>query len=420
MDSIHIYGGEPLFGQVRVQGSKNAALPLLAATVLVRGISVLENCPRISDIFNMIKILDSMGAVVSWEGSTVIVDATNIKESRLPEEYVIRMRSSIVLMGALLGRVGEATMCYPGGCVIGKRPVDMHLDSMKQLGCDIEELDGGVIAKCSKKKPQGSVINLRISSVGVTENIILASVLADGVTIIKNAAREPEVHSLCLFLKNAGAMIEGIGSNILQIEGVNQLKGTTYKVPADRIVAGTYVLACMATGGVLQIQDAPISHLQSFLLEVSKMGATIQEDSGILTVAAPKRGKAIPYLETDIYPGFPTDLQSPLLVALAVSNGTSVIKETIFENRFRIVKELNLMGAKITVHGNVAYIEGVNQLEGKNVIAEELRGGAALILAGLAAKGITTINNKHFIDRGYENIEKDLRNLGAKIVTNEA
>lgn len=413
MDSIHICGEVPLQGETVVQGSKNAALPILAAALLVPGISVIHNCPRIADVFLMIKLLQSVGCTVSWEGHTVLVDASRITDCTMPPEYVVQMRSSIVFMGAMLGRVGETAQRYPGGCVIGKRPVDLHLKAMKQMGVETSENEEGFQAKA--KHLHGAKIVFPFPSVGATENTILAAVLAEGDTIIEGAAKEPEIMSLCEFLNCAGAKIAGAGGERIVIEGVASLRACEYRVPSDRIVAGTYLLACMSAGGEIYLDGAPAEQLAVPLKVLEKMGAAVHCGRDGIFLAAPESCRGIGYLRTQVYPGFPTDLQSPLLAVLASADGESVVEETIFENRYRVVMELNRMGAGITVAGSKAFVKGGASLRGDHVVAKELRGGAALVVAGLGAKGITMVADSRFIDRGYENICRDLRALGAKI-----
>lgn len=414
MDSIHVCGGHPLNGECVIQGSKNAVLPVLAATVLIPGISVIHGCPRIADVFYMGKLLTSIGCLVRWEENTLIVDAGGITKASLPAEYVTRMRSSVIMMGAVLGRLGEAKLAYPGGCVIGERPIDMHLAALTQMGVTLTEKDDVLTAQAENLT--GSEITLPFPSVGATENVLLAAVLAKGVTHIKNAAKEPEIKALCEFLKKAGARIqEGPGKNSLFVEGVASLKGCVYQVPADRIVAGTYLFSCMAAGGEIFLKKAPAEQLQEVLTLLQRMGGEVREETAGIFLKSKGRPKAVPYVKTEVYPGFPTDLQSPLLAALSLSAGESVIEEAIFENRFKIVEELNRMGADITVTKNRALIRGKDRLQGTLVTARELRGGAALVLAGLAAQGITQVQGRHFIDRGYEDIQKDLRCLGGRI-----
>lgn len=413
MDSIHIYGGNLLRGETRIQGSKNAVLPILAATLLIKGTCVLRNCPRIADVYHMQNLLQELGCFVSWAGNTVTVNASEVSDMRMSGESVTRMRSSIMLLGAMLGRLGEVAMAYPGGCVIGQRPIDLHLAALRQMGVEIEEQDQLFTARAGKLK--GMDYTLPFPSVGATENVLLAAVLAEGTTVLQNAAKEPEITALCEFLVQAGGRIEGVGTQRLVIQGVEALHEVKYTVPADRIVAGTYITAVLAAGGSIFLEQAPSEQLGALLEAAEAMGAsTIVNEEGV-GVDVIRRLKALPYLKTEVYDGFPTDLQSPMMAVMAVADGRSMIEERIFENRFRVVQALRKMGADIETVKNKAYICGVEKLEGKQVEAEELRGGAALVVAGLAAQGRTIIKNRHFIERGYENICKDLRNLGADI-----
>lgn len=413
MDTIHIFGGKRLCGQTKIQGSKNAALPILAATVLIPGISVIENCPKIADVYSMIRLLQSVGCFATWEDHTVIIDASHVKENRLPAEHVTKMRSSIMLMGAMLGRTNEIVIDYPGGCIIGERPINLHIEALQRLGAVFETKDCKLKAHADRLK--GTLITLPFASVGATENVILAAVLAEGVTILKNAAKEPEIAALCEFLKGAGARIEGIGTDILQIKGVRSLREGYYVVPSDRIVAGTYLLACAGCGGRVTLTDVNTSHLTTVCSLLEQMGARLQYGENDILMEMQERPKALSYVRTEVYPGFPTDLQSPLMTVLTTADGTSMIEEAIFENRFRIVTELTGMGADIRIDGRKAVIVGRPVLYGKNVVAEELRGGAALVLAGMLAQGVTVVGNRSFIDRGYENICQDFKNLGAGI-----
>ena len=413
MNVIHVQGNGPLTGEITVQGSKNAVLPILAATILIDGTCILKNCPDISDVHCMLQLLKSMGCTVLWEEEGLKVDASSIKESRLPRETVISMRSSVILLGPLLARCKEASMSYPGGCVIGERPIDIHLYILEQLGAVFSLEQTGIKGKASKLL--GKEITLRFPSVGATENGILASVLAKGRTILRNCAKEPEIQELCFFLNKAGADIKGIGTSTLIIDGVNSLYPLTYTVEADRIVAGTYLLSAVATQGDICIRNAPVSVMESTIETARKMGCKIWENEQGLRVRQSDRPSAIPYIDTSIYPGFPTDLQSVLITVLAKSKGESIVEETIFSNRFRIAEDLKRMGAAITIKGKCAHICGVDNLIGRHVVAEDLRGGAALVLAGICADGETFINNCHYICRGYENICRDFRLLGASI-----
>lgn len=411
MDAIYIYGGNFLRGETRIQGSKNAVLPILAASLLIKGTCVIKNCPRIADVYLMQNLLQELGCFVSWAGSTVTVNAFHVNDRRMSGESVTRMRSSVMLLGAALGRFGEVTMAYPGGCVIGSRPIDIHLSALRHMGVEIDEQERLFTAKA--KKLQGAEIRLPFPSVGATENVVLAAVTAEGITVLENAAREPEIVALCEFLTEAGAKIGGMGGDCLRIEGVEELHEAKYKVPADRIVAGTYLTAALAAGGSIFLEDAPAEQMKALLAVAEEMGACVTVNDEGVGVDVIHKLKAVPYLKTEVHPGFPTDLQSPLMAALSMAQGQSVIEESIFENRFRIVDDLARMGADIEVVKNKAYIRGVERLKGTDVEAEELRGGAALVVAGLAAEGKSVVRNRHFIERGYENICKDLRDLGA-------
>ncbi|MDE6844213.1 MAG: UDP-N-acetylglucosamine 1-carboxyvinyltransferase [Lachnospiraceae bacterium] len=413
MDAIRIYGGNCLKGQTTIQGSKNASLPILAATLLINGTCEIENCPDISDVYHMLRLLTSLGCKVEREGTLVRVNTEGLSECDMPSDSVGVMRSSIMLLGALLARTGRVCMEYPGGCVIGSRPIDLHLQSLRKMGVVIEEKENGFCAEAPRLN--GTIVRLPFVSVGVTENVILAAVLAKGETIIEPAAREPEIQALCEFLQHAGAQIEGIGSKRLIIHGVERLAPVRYRVPADRIVAGTYLSACMCTGGRIFLQEAPVHHMESILSRAVEMGAAIGYEADGIVVTGRDHESICRVLTTDCYPAFPTDMQSPFMVVMAVSGRQGRIEETVFENRFRIVPELCKMGADITVHGNTAYIGGNSRLHGAIVQAEELRGGAALVVAALAAEGTSIVTNRHYIDRGYEDIVLSLRELGADV-----
>ena len=412
MKQIYIRGGVPLTGQVRIQGSKNAALPILAATLLVDGEQEIKNCPRIADVYYMLKLLASQGVKVRWQGRNLYLDTGQLTPGPLEEEEG-SMRSSIFLLGAMLGRFGEVDLAYPGGCVIGDRPVDWHIAHLNKMGavfCDSEER---IQAKAAHL--QGCEHYLPFPSVGVTENLIMAGVLARGTTIIHGAAREPEIVALCNYLCSAGAKIWGEGKSDIVIQGVEKLNGGHITLPGDRIVAGTYALACMITGGDVLLEGAPVKQLTRLLPMLHAMGGnTLQMEEG-LYLHIKERPEAIPYTRTEVYPGFPTDLQSPLMAALCTARGESILEECIFGNRFRIAGELKNMGADIYILDHVAYIRGVERLHGCRVKAQELRGGAALVIAGLGAVGETYIEDSGHIYRGYENICRDLSELGARI-----
>ncbi len=412
MDEIRITGGIPLDGEIAVQGSKNAALPLMAAAVLNKGVTVLLGCPRISDVFAMEEVLKSLGARTRWEQDTLILDTGQIHRVDVKRELGEKMRSSIVLLGSLLGRFGEAVLPYPGGCVIGERPVDLHLMALKQLGVRFYEEDGMLCAKAEKFA--GGAICFPKPSVGATQNAVLGAVCAPGKTVIRGCSREPEVLWLCRFLNMAGGRIQGIGTDCLEIEGAAELHDIVMEIPPDRIAAGTYVCASAVTRGRGVLRKAPVSEMGALLHVYKKMGGQYTFNSGKLSLCScgvkyPVRG-----LRTQVYPGFPTDLQSVLLAVLSTVKGESRIEETIFEDRFKVVPELRKMGADISVCRSTAWIRG-GMLEGAKVCARELRGGAALVVAGLAAKGETCVENRHFIERGYEDICRDLSLLGACI-----
>ncbi len=418
MEAIYIHGGVALQGQVKVQGSKNAVLPILAATILSDGISVIENCPRLKDVYYMRTLLESLGCIVTWEGDAIRVDARKVDLYHvlcgMPMEAVRGMRSSIILLGAMLGRLKEAYLGYPGGCVIGKRPIDMHLEALEKMGVSFEEKNGLIHAYTRGLK--GCEITLPMPSVGATENILMAAVFAEGKTVIHNAAKEPEIEALCEYLTGCGANISGIGTSTIVIEGTECLSGTRFRNPGDRIVAGTYLCACMAAGGEVLLQEAPTEHMEAQLLVARRMGAFCQESTEGLYVQMHGRPKAVEHLRTEPYPGFPTDMQSLFVSVLALSEGTCLIEENIFENRFHTVDDLNHMGACIEkLNENSIRVTGVDTLRGYPVEAMELRGGAALVVAGIAAKDVTIVDGCRYIERGYENICRDLRELGVRI-----
>ena len=415
MDAIRIRGGNALFGETKIQGSKNAVLPVMAAALLIEDISIIENCPRITDVLHMQKLLTRIGCKVSRADRTLMIDARHVSRDKMAGESVTGMRSSLMLLGAMLGRFHEVTMEYPGGCVIGKRPIDIHLSALQKMGVIIRKEDGTFTAWA--KELTGSVITLPFPSVGATENVILTAVRAKGITVLQNAAKEPEITVLCNFLKKAGALIEGAGGPVLIIQGGNKLHGVQFKVPADRIVAGTYLLSVLGTGGHIFLRDAPVTQMRSLLQIAAEMGAEVTVSGEGLSVIASPEKKALPYVKTDVYPGFPTDLQSPLMAVLSAASGISVIEETIFEDRFRMALELTKMGAEILTDGRKAVITGVDRLRGCEVSASELRGGAGLVIAGCMAEGETIVRNRHFIERGYEDICRDYQDLGVNIVT---
>lgn len=412
---IRIEGGNPLCGRVHIQGSKNATLPILAATLMIPGKSIIYNAPDITDIYYMTKLLECSGCVVTKNENCIMVDASDVKEYRFPGTFVKKMRSSVILLGAMLGRLGEAGIDYPGGCVIGERPIDIHLMALRKLGADIQ-IEGNYIHAMAKELV-GTDIVFPFPSVGATQNVILAAVNAKGTTKIHNAALEPEVTELCRFLNKSGADIEVVNNDTIVINETSQLAETEYKVCSDRIVAGTYLFAAMATKGEIILEEAPIDQMSETLKVVKSMGGMIDEnlEEHKLTLNVPRHITNLDYIETAVYPGFPTDLQSPLLVAACKAEGMLVLRETIFNSRFKVIEELKRMGADIYCCDDTAVINGASKLTGRNVIARELRGGAALVIAGLAAGGITIVSESAYIERGYEDIVRDLSLLGAKL-----
>ena len=416
MKSYVIEGGKKLEGSTYVSGSKNASLPIIAASILNKGITKLYNVPNIHDTKIMLKILEHLGCKTKRINGKIIIDSKKIKLHEIPEDLMREMRSSVIIAGALIGRLNKATFSYPGGCDIGARPIDLHLKSFEKLGIELEE-DAGYI-KCKCDKTIGTEIQLDFPSVGATENVMLASVFAKGETIITNAAMEPEIVDLQNFLNKMGANIKGAGTNQIVINGVTKLKEVSYNVMPDRIEAGTLLCSVAITGGKLELKNIIPDHLTPIIHKLEECGCSIDIDKDILKLQAPKKLKAKD-IKTMPYPGFPTDMQSIFASMLTVAKGTSIIIENIFENRYKYVTELNRMGAKITIEGRTAVIKGVRRLSGANVKATDLRGGAALILAGLIAKGKTTITNIEYILRGYENIDEKLRSLGAKIILKE-
>ncbi len=424
--SICMEGGKRLAGTVRVQGSKNAALPVLAASVLIPGTCVFKNVPYITDINCMENLLQSTGADLEKKEAAhaLRINAVNIQEYRLPAKYVSAMRSSVVLMGALLGRLGEAIVDYPGGCVIGERPIDLHLFGLEKLGAQIWTDKNRIHAYADELR--GALICFPFPSVGATQNTILAAVTARGTTVIKNAAREPEVTALCDFLNKAGACIEighdfiATGRIVIRGVEVSCLHGVEYEIIPDRIVAGTYLFAALGAGGSITLENAPVAQLRSVCALIRRMGAEVvpDEEKNRIWVSTDKnrRIQNIPFVETGVYPEFPTDLQSLLLACACVSEGELTIKERIFSSRFKVVEELVRMGADIeTLDNKCVRVKGVEKLTGRTVIAQELRGGAALVIAGLAAEGITRVTDIRYIKRGYQDIVGDLKGLGARI-----
>lgn len=416
MDKIVIEGGRRLEGIVEISGAKNASLPVLAATVLSKEPSVIKNVPQVSDTFTMVKILKSLGAKVQHEGNTVKVDPSNIKNPVLTYKLVSTMRGSICFLGPFLARFGMAQVSFPGGCVIGPRPIDLHIKGVRALGAEVSLEHGYVVAK-AKKKLKGTRIYLGGafgSSVLGTANIMMAATLAKGRTVIDNAACEPEIVDLGNFLKKMGAKIEGLGSPSLEIEGVKKLSGAVYSLIPDRIEAGTYMIAAAITKGDVSIKNLNLHMMGAMLDKLREAGVLITEKNGYVRVR--RHGVLKPISVTTLpYPGFPTDLQAQMMALMCVVPGISVITEKIYPERFMHVSELNRMGANIMLEGPSAIVSGKKKLSGAPVMASDLRASAGLALAGLVAEGSTEISRVYHLDRGYENLAQKLQKLGAKI-----
>lgn len=413
-DTIIIKGGNRLEGVIDLQGSKNSSLPILAATVLVDGISVIYNCPELTDVAAAIKILEHLGCKVKRESSTVTVDSRFIKNCSIPDALMREMRSSIVFLGSILGRTGQVRLSSPGGCEIGLRPIDLHISSLRAMGISIDESRGCISCK-RENIGKDTVISLTFPSVGATENIILAAALGRGRTVILNAAREPEIKDLADFLCSCGCRVELTGHGTVTVVAVEKAHGTRHRVIPDRIAALTYLSCVAAAGGDVLINNTDTRHYQTVLPFFERAGCSITDNKSTVRIKAERRPCAWRDIRTMPYPGFPTDAQAVMMSVATVARGTSVIVENIFEGRFKHVGELVRMGAKIKLEGKVAIVDGVECLYGTRVSSPDLRGGAALVVAGLAAKGITQINELNHIDRGYERLDVCLKNIGADI-----
>jgi UDP-N-acetylglucosamine 1-carboxyvinyltransferase len=412
MLSYIIQGRARLEGEVKISGSKNASLPILAASILNAGITKLYNVPNIHDTQKMLEILELLGCKIKKKENKIIIDSSNIKKHEIPEHLMREMRSSVVLAGSLLGKYRTAIFSYPGGCDIGARPIDLHLKSFEKLGININENYGKIECRCDRIV--GAKINLDFPSVGATENTMLAACLGEGVTTISNAAREPEIIDLQNFLNKMGAKIKGAGTNIIEIIGVKHLKDVDYNIMSDRIEAGTFLVAGAITGGNIIINNVCSTCIEPVINKLEEANCKIKIEKNAIELQAPKRLKAVD-IKTMPYPGFPTDMQSVFASSMTVAKGTSVIIENIFENRYKYTQELIRMGAKITIEGRTAIIKGTKRLQGAKVKATDLRGGAAMVMAGLVAHGITEVEEIHYILRGYEKFEQKLSKLGAKI-----
>lgn len=414
MEQLLIKGEERLYGDISVHGAKNSSLPILAATLLYGGKTVLHNCPKLSDVDAAIKILTFLGCHVIRENNTVIIDSSDIQKTEIPQELMHEMRSSIVFLGAMISRMGKAKLSFPGGCELGPRPIDLHISSLKKLGVDIDEEYGSLCCE-AKSGLVGTKITLSFPSVGATENILLASVMAKGETVIVNAAQEPEIIDLANYLISRGANIKDAGKSTVVVQGVSELLDTEYTVMPDRIVAATYLCCGAITGGDILVDHIHTNDIESILPILEQAGCKMDIYTDKIHLIGPAMIRPVKNIRTMPYPGFPTDAQAPIMALLALANGTSIFVENIFENRYKHAGELIRMGADIKVEGKVAVVQGVKKLYGSNVEATDLRGGAALCVAALSAQGITKISSIGHIDRGYEAIELSLSKLGAKI-----
>lgn len=414
MSRLIITGGNKIRGAVDIHGAKNAVLPILAATILTKGISIIHNCPKLKDVNVTIDILKFLGAKAERKDDTLIIDTTEELRHDIPENLMHELRSSVVFMGAILSRCKKAKISSPGGCELGPRPIDLHISSLRELGVSIVETDE--FLECDGASMTSGEIVLAFPSVGATENILLASCIGKGLTTIRNAAKEPEIVDLANFLNKMGAKISGAGTETIYIDAVESLCGTEYSIMSDRIVAVTYLCCAAVTGGEIEIRKVNPNNFEECLKYFLRCGCRIGVGEDRVYLKAPKRLKAIEFIETKPYPEFPTDAQSLFLAMLATAEGKSIIRENIFKSRFKVASALSEMGADITVSEQTALIRGKRRLKGTCVTAPDLRGGAGLIIAALAAKGTTEIYKPCYIDRGYEDIEKNLQKLGAYIV----
>ena len=414
MDKISILGGKTLEGTITISGSKNATLPILASSLLTSEKSNLSNVPNLLDVITMKELLSSLGIKINANQKSLFLEPGNNISTHADYELVRKMRASVLVLGPLLARYGEAEVSLPGGCAIGSRPVDIHIDALKKMGANIEIKDGYIKAKVPNKRLIGADISFAKVSVGATENIIMAASLAEGKTIIRNAALEPEIDDLISVLNKMGANINRLDNNQIEVEGVNNLKGFSHSVMPDRIEAGTYAMAAVITGGQIQLLNAEKKYLINVIKYLIKVGAKIQYNVDGILIEGPKIIKNTD-IKTEVYPGFPTDLQAQAMALMTVAKGSSVIEESIFENRFMHIAELVRFGANIKISGFKAHIKGYNKLNGAQVMATDLRASSSLILAALKAEGETIINRVYHLDRGYENLEKKLSMCGANI-----
>lgn len=416
MQKFVITGGKRLNGEIELQGCKNSTLPIMAAAVLVNGKCILESCPNLTDVYSASRILNSIGCKCSIAGNTAEIDSVSVSGNAISEKLMGEMRSSIMFVGAILGRVGQCTFSIPGGCELGPRPIDMHLAAFAKLGAEISENGGEITCRMPKEKRHGGKISLPFPSVGATENIILCSVLAEGETVVNNAAREPEICDMCRFLRSCGAKIKGDGESRIVIEGVERLHGCEYRIMPDRIAGATYLAMTAAAGGAMILKNACICEMEPFLSVLEQSGCYICTADNRIYLRRGGRLRAVrDRIRTMPHPGFPTDAQAVLMAALAAADGTSVFEENIFDCRYRHTDALIKMGADIQVMGKAAVVRGVKKLHGADVEATDLRGGAAMAVAALGAEGRTTIGCISHIGRGYEKFEENITSLGGRI-----
>jgi len=413
MSMLKIRGATALDGTIKVHGAKNSVLPILAASLLAKGETVIHNCPRLSDVNAAVKILRHLGCKIAQDKDSVYIDSREIVRCDIPDSLMREMRSSVIFLGAILARTGEAILSLPGGCELGPRPIDMHLAALKQLGSEISGKDGNII--CTAAKITGSRINLPMPSVGATENSILAAAAGEGTTVITNAAKEPEIVDLQKFLVGLGAKVTGAGTSTIFVEGTNFGKSTEFSVMPDRIAAATFLSAAASTNGKVEVTGVVPHHISTVTDVLEDMGCKIDINKDSVRIDARRKLKAAKPITTQPYPGFPTDAQPPVMAAALKAEGTTVFIENIFESRYRHVSELLRMGAHIKTEGRVAVVSGVKCIHGAPVASTDLRGGASLVVAALGAEGTTEISQIQHIDRGYDNIEGCFRQLGAEI-----
>lgn len=414
MNKYLIKGGGKLNGKICIPGAKNSVLPILASAVLIDGKITLHNCPNLRDVDSMIKILKNIGCIIEKQEDTLIIDSSHVVNGEIDKDLAKELRSSIFLLGPILARLKKAKVAYPGGCEIGLRPIDLHLSGLRALNIDI--LESGGYIYCDSQNAKCSDITLGLPSVGATENIMMASIFTKGRTVIRNVAREPEIVDLQNFLNKAGAKIYGAGSSVIVVEGVKKLNSVEYTPIPDRIVAGSYMISVVMCGGDVEFCNVIAEHIHSLLSKFSKTTCNISVKNDIIRLQSNGRHRGLGKIDTVYYPGFPTDLQSQMLALASICDGNSIITENIFETRFKQVPEFIKMGANIQVSGRTAIVQGVKSLDGAEVTAYDLRGGASLVSMGLFAKGETLINDIYHIERGYESIDKDYNSLGANII----